>query len=168
MAERVASSSRASRPVVGTALLLALVPLTACGPVEIDTPDLDDADAAACADFVAALPATLSDEESVEITPEDAPGRAYGDPAIVVTCGVGAPEGFGPDSQCEEVDGEGWYIPDEQYEDASLDLVLTSAGTRPRVEVQVPAEYRPEGPAAVMGVLSPLVAEHLEIVDRCV
>ncbi len=143
--------------------------LTACGgPVEIAAPDLDEADAAACEDFVDALPKTLSDQKAVEITPTDAPGKAYGDPPIVVTCGVGEPEGFDETASCEAVNGVGWFIPEEQYDDPQLDLVLTSPGTKPRVEVRVPADYRPEGGAAAMGVLSPLIAQHLEILESCV
>ena len=51
--------------------------LTACsGPVEIDTPDLDAADRAACEGFVDDLPATLDDEKPVETDPEDPLGAA--------------------------------------------------------------------------------------------
>ena len=64
--------------------------LTACGgPVEVDVPEVDGEDAAACEAFADGLPDTLADEERVDIEPTDAPAGAYGDPPIVVTCGVG-------------------------------------------------------------------------------
>ncbi len=128
---------------------------------------MDEADAAACAAFTDDLPETLAEQARVESEPTDAPGAAYGDPAIVVTCGVAAPDGFSKASACELVNDVGWYIPDEQYGDDELDLTITAAGYRPRVEIQVPAELRPNAGAAAMAKLAPLVAEHAELVEPC-
>ncbi|TYL51587.1 DUF3515 family protein [Nocardioides sp. BGMRC 2183] len=156
----------------GTALAAGCIALmlttAACGgPVEIDVPEMDEADAAACAAFTDDLPDTLAEQERVESEPEDAPGAAYGDPAIVVTCGVPAPDGFSTAEACELVNDVGWYIPDEQYGDEELDLTITAAGYRPRVEIQVPAELRPNAGPAAMAKLAPLVAEHSELVEPC-
>ncbi|WP_188113396.1 DUF3515 family protein [Nocardioides humilatus] len=149
-------------------LLIGLLLLTACGgPVEVDSPDLDGADADACAAFVDALPSTLADEDQVEIDPADAPAAAYGDPAIVVTCGVDGPEGFGPGSSCEIADKSRWYIPSEQYGDEPRELTLTAAWSRPRVEVVIPADYWPNATAAVMAQLAPLVRELRTVGGRC-
>jgi hypothetical protein len=150
-------------------LLTALLLLTACGgPVEVDVPDLDAADAAACEAFAGALPDTLADEERVDIEPSDAPAAAYGDPSIVVTCGVDRPDGFGPGAQCELVNDVPWYIPSEQYDDLDLDLVITSAWHEPRVRVVMPAALRGDGlEAGIMAKLSPLVDRHLTEVATC-
>jgi len=150
-----------------TGLLAGLLLVSACGgPVEVDVPDVDGEDAAACAAFADALPDTLADEERVDIEPDDAPAAAYGDPPVVVTCGVGEPAGFGPGAQCEVVNDVPWYIPSEQYDDLSLDLLITSAWHEPRVQVELPAELRGhEG--GVMAVLSPLVEEHLRETADC-
>ena len=138
------------------------------GPVEVDVPDLDAEDAAACEAFADALPDTLADEERVDIEPDDAPAAAYGDPAIVVTCGVDSPDGFGPGAQCELVNDVPWYIPSEQYDDLDLDLVITSAWHEPRVQVVMPADYRGNAlEAGIMAKLSPLVAEHLRETGTC-
>ncbi len=168
------ASRRAASPLCATLsrILLgagAVLTVTACsGPVEIETNDLDAEDRAACDAFVADLPDTLNDEARVEVEPaEDPLGAAYGDPPIVVTCGVDEPEGFGEGSSCEVANGVGWYLPDEAYDDQSLDLVLTAAGYRPRVEILVPAEYRPGGGAAAMAALAPLVEEHLTETADC-
>ncbi len=157
---------RTDHGIAGTALLLLL---TACGgPVEIETADLDADDRAACDAFVADLPDTLSDQPRVEVEPADDPlGAAYGDPPIVVTCGVDEADGFTEGSSCEVANGVGWYLPDEAYDDEELDLVLTAAGYRPRVEILVPADYRPEGGASAMAALAPLVEEHLTKVADC-
>ena len=149
-------------------LLLVAPVLAACGgPVDVDVPEMSDAERAACDAFVAALPSTLAEQQRDEVDPSDAPAAAYGDPAIVVRCGVPAPEGFDLTASCEQANGVGYYIPDEQYRDQELDLTLTAAGYRPRVEIVVPAEYRPNGNAAAMSALAPLVKEHFTLVDDC-
>lgn len=150
-------------------LLPLLAPLLAAcgGPVEVDVPDLSSADRAACEAFAADLPDTMVDQPRVEIEPSDAPAAAYGDPAVVVRCGVPAPDGFSLASACETANGVGFFIPDEQYADQDADLTITAAGYRPRVEVTVPARYRPSGGAAAMAVLAPLVTKHLTLVESC-
>ncbi|KAA1426318.1 DUF3515 family protein [Nocardioides antri] len=149
------------------AVWLAAAPLlVACGPVEVDVPDLSADDASACSAFIDDLPTTLADEEQVEVEPEDAPAAAYGDPPIVVTCGAGAPGGFGPGAQCEVANDVPWYIPPEQYDDLSLDLVITAAWHRPRVQVQMPADYR-GNEGGIMAVLADLVKEHLRETATC-
>lgn len=156
------------RHAAALALLVTVPALTACGgPVDVEVPDLSDADRAACDAFAAALPATLAEQERDDIDPSDAPAAAYGDPAIVVRCGVPAPEGFDLTASCEQANGVGYFIPDEQYDDQGLDLTITAAGYRPRVEVTVPAEYRPNAGPAAMAVLAPLIKEHLTLVDDC-
>jgi hypothetical protein len=151
-------------PICGAPLLLLL---TACGPVEVDVPDLSDADRAACEAFAEDLPDTLAEQERVEIEPADAPAAAYGDPPIVVRCGVPKPDGFDLTASCEIANGVGWYMPDEQYTDQELDQTLTAAGYRPRVEIRVPADHRPNAGPAAMAVLAAPVKEHLTLVDGC-
>lgn len=152
------------------ALLLpaALAALAGCGgPVEIEVPDLSAADRATCAAFAEDLPDTLAEQQRVEVEPSDAPAAAYGDPAIVVRCGVPAPKGFSLASSCETANGVGFFVPDEQTRDQDADLTITAAGYRPRVEITVPARYRPSGGAAAMSVLAPLVQRHLTLVEAC-
>ena len=144
-----------------------LLLLSACGgPVEVDVPHVEGDDATACEAFADALPDTLADAERVEIDPSDAPAAAYGDPPIVVTCGVGEPDGFGPGAQCEVVNGVPWYIPSEQYDDLDVDLVITSAWHEPRVQIVVPVDLRGLESGA-MARLSPLVTEHLRETGTC-
>ncbi|KRA29603.1 MULTISPECIES: DUF3515 domain-containing protein [unclassified Nocardioides] len=151
-----------------TLLVAASVVLVACGgPVEVDVPDLSRADREACDAFAAELPDSLAEQDRVDIRPADAPAAAYGDPAIVVRCGVPTPEGFDLTASCETANGVGYFIPDEQYDDQGLDLTLTAAGYVPRVEIIIPAEYRPNAAPAVMSVLAPLIKDHFTLVDDC-
>lgn len=161
--------SRWARGVVAPgAFALALV--AGCsGPVEIEGHDVDPETRAACASFLADLPETVGDQGEVEVTPDDALGRAWGDPAIVITCGVPEPKEFDEFSLCDEVNGVGWFVPDDAVAElngagsnaASAPteaVVLTVITHEPQIRVEVPAEHRP--PADVMVTVSDLVIEH--------
>lgn len=151
------------------AAVCAAVLLTACGgPVELDSPDLAGADRAACEGFVADLPGELADQQPREVEPEDALGAAYGDPAITVRCGVGLPEGFSRIGHCEVADGVGWYVADEELDDPGSDATLTAVTFSPHVEVTVPADYRPDGAAAVLVELAEAVRANLRPGQECV
>ena len=163
----VASGQASSRVAVGGAVLSGTLLLAGCGPVELATPDLSEADAAACAALVADLPDTLAGHERVETEPPDAPGAAWGDPAIVVSCGVAEPDEFEPDSACLNVSGVDWFVPREQDLDNDADLTLTTVGREPRVRLDVPAEERPDGSAAALAELAAPVQEHLRPTQPC-
>jgi len=144
--------------VRGVVVLTTLL-LGGCGgPTEVDAPDLTGDDADACAAFVDALPAELAGEERGEVTPDDAPAAAYGDPAIVVECGVAAPEEFDATAQCEVVNDVGWYLPPDQYDDPDADLTITAVGFRPRVAVLLPADYRDDDRGAASDTAAALLA----------
>ena len=147
--------------------LTAVLAGCAADPVAIPEPDLDEADTRTCRALVDDLPDALGDRERVEVTPADAPGAAWGDPAIVLTCGVDEPEGVTRTAVCQEVNGVGWFVPDAALEDESLDVTLTAVGHRPRVQVAVPAGQRPEGVAAALAGVADAVSEHTELVRRC-
>jgi hypothetical protein len=139
----------------------------ACGgSVEIDSPDVDARTRAACAQFLDALPETVAGQRQRETEPRDALGAAYGDPPIVITCGVDMPEGFDAFSTCQEVDGVGWYIPEDAADDQSADVEMTTIGFSPIVRIDLPADYRP--PADALVEVGAAVRGTLERTDRCV
>lgn len=155
------------RPHLTLAGLLLAPVLAGCGgPVEVDVPDLSAADRAACQAVIADLPQTLLHEERADIEPANAPAAAYGDPAIVVRCGVGQPTDFGDAAQCEVANGVPLFIPPDQYDDQSLDLEITTAWHRPRVEVTLPRRYR-GSEAEVMVTLAELATDHLRETGTC-
>lgn len=152
-----------------------LLVLTSCGgPTELPTYRLDPGATTACEDFVADLPDTLAGEERGEVEPADALGAAYGDPAITVVCGGPAPASFNPASQCDEVDGVGWYLSPDATTELEADVVAATPANEPLVEVVVPGEYRPgddtigdDVVAAALASLAPLVRDHLTQLDTC-
>lgn len=113
------------------------------GAVEIDAPTLSGTDAAACADLVDALPATLAGQEAAPVRPAGAPGAAWGsEEPVVLTCGVEVPEAYDDFSSCSVVGEVGWFLPPEELADTSSDITTTALTYSPRVSVRIPAEHR--------------------------
>lgn len=117
---------------------LVLLAASCSGDVPVDAPDLDGEAAEACRAFVDALPTTLGDQERRDV--ESPFAAAYGDPAIVVVCGIPRPTELM--TSCFTVEGVDWYAPDEAR-DNTTDVVATTVGREPGVQLRVPAEYRP-------------------------
>jgi hypothetical protein len=143
--------------------------LVACGkePVSIPTSRLTAADQARCQRVTDALPKTVAGQSRRKTQPAAALGGAWGDPPIIVQCGAGVPADFSKSAACMEADGVGWFIPDNQVDDQSADVVMSSAGYRPVVQVTVPAKYRPNGLAAAMVELAPMVKQDTRLVHPC-
>jgi hypothetical protein len=97
-----------------------------------------------CARLLAALPATVDGRQQREVEPAGALAAAWGDPAIVLRCGVPQPRALTASSPCAEVNGVGWFA--EQREDAYR---FTTIGRSANVEVQVPYDYQPAADALV-------------------
>jgi hypothetical protein len=163
--------SHRTRGAVASALLLtALTAACADAPVSIDTSTgLTDAEREACQALVEALPDRLAGEERRLVAPAATLGAAWGDPAIVLRCGVPQPDDFTDTSTCVEADGVGWYVPDTVLlsDDETLDVTMTAVGYRPRVQVVVPGEYRPEGFTDTAATVGRVVDQHLEKVRDC-
>ena len=148
--------------MAGVVALVAV--LSGCGAVQIDQEDVSEADRRACTALVDDVPHRVSEQPRRE-TEGSSLGAAWGDPAIVLTCGVGAPEDYDPTSPCTRVNGVDWFAPDDAVSDQGEDVVLTTIGRKPSVEVVVPAEYRP--PNAAMVDLADVIKEHTEVVAPC-
>ncbi len=157
------------RGVRGVALSGLLLLLTGCGeePVSIPSTDAGPAARAACESFLGDLPRELAGESEREVRDESALGAAWGDPAIVLTCGSELPADFDRFAECVEANGVGWFVPSDAEADQSSTATLTAAGYRPVVRVTVPGDYRPEGVASIIAELADPVREHLQLVDRC-
>lgn len=138
---------------------LGLALLTGCGSdaVDIDALRLSETDRKACAELLDALPQTLFGQPRRPVQPQGAPGVAWGDPAVVLTCGVPAPAGYQPTAHCSQVRGVGWYVPDEQLGDLGEEVVATALTHTPYVELRVPPERRAVGVDRALADLAPAV-----------
>ncbi|MFC6043339.1 DUF3515 domain-containing protein [Nocardioides hankookensis] len=154
-----------TRGVVACATLLLA---TACrsGPPDIPRPDLPKEEDAACRALVADLPATLAGEASVEVTGATAYGAAWGDPAIVLTCGVGAVD-LDDVPKCVVADGVGWLVPPDEV-DGDRDATFTADGYSPRVQLEVPRDYLPEQGASALAELAAPIKAHTTKMVPCV
>ena len=78
------------------------------GPVSAPAPKLDERQAAACRALVAALPAQIRDLPRRPVSAGAEQNAAYGDPAVVITCG-GTPASFPPTDFVYPISGVCWH-----------------------------------------------------------
>jgi hypothetical protein len=153
---------------VGALSLVAL--LAGCGGggdgVHVDGFHLATADRRPCTDLLAALPSTLADQKKRTVT-GSVYAAAWGDPAIVLRCGVGRPKGFDRFSQCQRTNGIDWFVPESTITDLGADVVMTTVGRSPALEVHLPAHYRPAGSAAAMVDLALTIKAHTTRTTPC-
>jgi hypothetical protein len=149
--------------------MLAAAGSVGCGTGAVDIEGGDVApreDRAVCERLLADLPDEVAGLERRDVEPQDSLGAAWGDPAIVLRCGVGRPDPYDPMNGCTTVDGVDWYIPLEQLEsNGGDDLTMTTIGRAVAVELVMPGEHWP--PATPLADLSGVVAEHTERTGRC-
>ncbi|MGH3508592.1 MAG: DUF3515 domain-containing protein [Nocardioidaceae bacterium] len=132
--------------------------LVACGsgPVDVEAPQPSAAAAEECAVLLAELPDVVADQDRRDVSPEDVLAGAWGDPAIVLRCGVPEPEGLRPSSACFVVNDVGWFAREREDE-----VVFTTIGRSTNVEMTVPNDYAPEANAlpAVAGPIQQATSE---------
>jgi hypothetical protein len=133
--------------VVSSALLLA-----GCGSdtLAVDSFPVTAVGHERCPTLLAGLPDRVSDQGR-RATTGSTFAAAYGDPAIVVRCGVGKPKGFDKFATCNRANGIDWFVSDLEkvVEDQSLDVRMTTVGRSPALQVDLPAQYRPPTTAMV-------------------
>ncbi|MDQ3096511.1 MAG: DUF3515 domain-containing protein [Actinomycetota bacterium] len=139
--------SAACRSRVSSSLfaLLTLTTAACSSPVALDPPDVDTDTAAACRALVDGLPETVDGQDARSVEPDDTLTAAWGDPAITLRCGVERPRRLQPTSFCFVVNDVGWYAEDDRGTlDGNAppqgDVVFTTIGRSPYVEITVPPE----------------------------
>jgi hypothetical protein len=135
------------------------------GAVPVDAPTPEGEAARSCAALVDDLPGTVADLDRREVEAGDAPAAAWGDPAIVLTCGVGPPRGLDELATCQETNGVGWFIPEAQITGEPEDIVMTTIDRVPRVQVRLPEDHWP--PAAAMSNLAKAIKAHTRQTKPC-
>ncbi len=133
---------------------LALLAGCGFGPVDVEPYEPEPGSSAACTELLGDLPETVDDAVRREISPADAPVAAWGQPAIVLRCGVGLPSSYRPDARLFDVDGVSWLI-----DEGEGGTFFTAVDRAILVELAVPDDYSPE--AAVLSDLAEPILEHL-------
>jgi hypothetical protein len=162
----VSRRGRAERSAL-LALLVAAV-LSSCGGgnVTLDASPPKAADRGACLQLIRALPRTVADQPARGVVPDDGWGAAWGDPAIVLTCGSTPPEGYDRTSSCTTVDGVDWYLPEDELDGDSKEVTMTTVNRAQYVRVLLPADYWP--PATTLVDLAAPVRKTVHRTGRCV
>ncbi|MGZ4457298.1 MAG: DUF3515 domain-containing protein [Actinomycetes bacterium] len=161
---------RRRRPALTSAGAVAVVLLLASGcgggAVEVDAPAPTGRAASACTALMKELPSAVADQKRRDVSPASASAAAWGDPPIVLRCGVGRPRGFNRFSTCQVTNGVGWFIPDSQITGSATAITMTTIGRAAYVEVRLPADYFP--PAAAMADLAPAIKKAVPLLRTCV
>ncbi len=89
-----------------------------------------------CADLGSILPVSLGGALLRDTKPDSIGTKAWGDPAIVLRCGVAIPEAFSTASQLLTVNNINWYP-----EELQAGVRFTSMETIEFVEVSIPSDY---------------------------
>lgn len=134
--------------------LVVVATLTACGrQVAIEPPIPSTTDVSQrCSELDAALPETVDGAGRRPTTPNSTATAAWGEPPIVMRCGVSAPSAFSPTSTVVEIGGIAWFP-----EELTAGVLFTAIDWPPGseaiyIEVAVPEQY--ESPAAIVTDIS--------------
>lgn len=128
-------------------VIAVVLALTGCsGDVEVAVPQVSGTLQQGCTALVAALPNTVDGQERRDTTPPSGLTAAWGDPPILLTCGVATPPIASDGAPCYEVNGVGWYADEQPGNDT---VVFTTVGRAFNVEVTVGSEHAPQADALV-------------------
>lgn len=117
-----------------------------------------------CQRLLRALPRHVSDQPRRPVTGSTY-AAAWGDPPIVLRCGVGRPRGYDRFSACQTANGIDWFVPSSAFNDEHADVLMTTLYRRPAVSVHLPATYRP--PVAAMVDLAGTIKQHTTATGHC-
>jgi hypothetical protein len=122
--------------------LLACAPLAGCsGDVEVGGPTSGPAE---CRALLTAVPETVDGRRQRPVEPRNALAAAWGDPPIVLRCGVAEPSALRPSSACAEINNVGWFT-----RRGEGGFTFTTIGRSTPVQVRVPYDYEPAADALV-------------------
>jgi hypothetical protein len=130
---------------------LSLLLIGCSRPVDVQAPPIDES----CEPILTAAPINILGELQRETTPADAAAIAWGDPPIVLVCGISIE--VPADAQVVEVDGVAWVA-----QSTEAGTVFTTLDAVPALQVRVPVDYRPE--IDVLSELGDVIANSVDAV----
>jgi hypothetical protein len=148
--------------MTGRLAALALAALLVAGcqgrTVHVDAYPTTKRSALDCAAMLGDLPPSVAGQRRRLVDGKLA--GAWGDPPIVLRCGVEKPAALKPTSHCDEVDGVGWLA-----EEQSDGWLFTTIGRKHYASVEVPSDYEPAADA--LADLADTIARHLPVIRAC-
>jgi len=112
-----------------------------------------------CDALYADLPGEVADAKRRDV--ESNIAAVWGDPEIILRCGVGKPDALTRASRCDTVDDVGWFS-----EETADGFLFTTIGRQFFISVEVPEDYDP--PADALVDLAKSVKKHDPNVTPCV
>lgn len=100
-----------------------------------------------CEQLSSILPVDLGGALLRDTNPDSTGTKAWGDPAIVLRCGVATPDAYSEVSQLLTVNNLDWFP-----EELQAGVRFTSVGTTQLIEISIPASY--EATADILTELS--------------
>jgi hypothetical protein len=149
----------ARRLLLAAALCAALVTAGCGSGLSVDEYPTEPGTAVNCKGLFADRPPKVAGQDNRAVKDDNA--AAWGDPAIIMRCGVEKPKDLGPASRCDMVDGVGWFT-----ESTSDGYLFTTIGRDFYVSVEVPHDYEPEADA--LADLADAIDRHDPVKKACV
>ncbi|MGI8433474.1 MAG: DUF3515 domain-containing protein [Nocardioidaceae bacterium] len=155
-------------------LLAAMLAGTGCAgggaPVAVPSAPADATVVDQCAQLLTALPQEVDGLGRRDVEPRDAAAAAWGDPPVVLRCGVPKPAALHRASACFVVDDVGWLVTQSGHtlhpgQPVAGELTFTTVGLSTYVEVTVPRDYQPQGDVLVD--LAPAILKATDTVAPC-
>lgn len=121
-------------------------------PVVVSAPPHAEAEAAPCAKVLAQLPVQLGnlDPRVVHTTPPTPNVVAWGDPAIVLACGVDRPKDLHPGSSAQYFSNRGGAGPFYDVTRSGNANVYTTVDRAAYVSITIPAAYQAARPLSTL------------------
>jgi uncharacterized protein DUF3515 len=140
--------------------LLLVAALSGCGAtLDVDEYPMAPGTKIDCEALIADMPGKVAGQDDRGVSRQIA--AAWGDPAIILRCGVEEPEALSRSSPCYTVRDVGWLS-----ETTADGYLFTTIGRTFYVSVEVPKTYDPAADA--LADLAPSVKKHDPLKQRCV
>lgn len=140
--------------------MLCLSPLlAACGSDQVTVASfpVSSGQRAQCRQLLKALPHRVAGQQRRPVGGSPF-ATAWGDPPIVLRCGVARPRGFTKSSACQTARGIDWFIPTRVIEHPDAAVRMTAIHRTPYVQVMVPPSYRKNAGTKLVEVMADLAA----------
>jgi hypothetical protein len=131
---RMSSAGSPSGPVADVSGATT-APRSALGVLKVDAPVPEPGADAPCTTLFQSLPVQLEGDDPRVVQSASPYVRAWGEPPVVLVCGVARPAGFTSSSGLIQINGVAWFV-----DTSAKDVVVWTAVDRPAyVQVRVPA-----------------------------
>ena len=126
-------------------------------PVQVDTPEVTPAADLACPVLMGQLPLELAGETSRMVDSASPFAYAWGDPAVVLICGVAPPAGYVVGASAIAINGVQWFVDTSDPHT----VVWTTVDRTVPVQMHVPASTD----SALVTAASPIIATAIPYTD---